>query len=456
MKKQNTYLEPLKAILRIKSVSTETMYKPEMKRAREFLVKKFKVLGFTTKILKGKRHDAVFAERIVDLKRQTALIYGHYDVQPAEPIDEWNSNPFEPAVKNGKIYARGATDNKGQFMAHLMAISDIIAKNGKGTINFKFLIEGEEEIGSISIESLAKKYAKSLFRADFIVVSDSEMYEAEQPTIDVGLRGLTYAEIFLRSAKNDVHSGQFGNIAPNPAIELARIIAKLKSEDGRVLIPGFYDDFKPFSKNELKDFNDLKVTGQKLKDEGGMFYIDRFDKSFSLNERRWAIPTLDVNGITSGYQGEGSKTIIPATASAKVSMRLVPNQNPLKIFKLFEKFVKRHTPPRMEIKVVYHSGALPYKAPAYSPLFGLMKECLKEVYKKDAVYSGVGGSIGFVPTVANTLKVPCLMVGFGLPDENLHAPNEHFGIKNYFRGIETMTMFYASLWKKGDLVRGKT
>lgn len=329
-------------------------------------------------------------------------------------------------------------------MAHFMAIKELLSENKNFPLNFKFIIEGEEEIGSLSIEGIVKKYAKTLLAADLIIVSDSEMYEAEQPTIDAGLRGLCYTEIFLKSGMNDVHSGQFGGVAPNPAIELAKIIVKLKSDNGEILIPGFYKDVVKPGREMLKDFEALKVTNSKLMQEGGMFYVGGGETSFSLNERRWTRPTLDVNGITSGYQGEGSKTIIPAEASAKISMRLVPNQDPEKIFTLFSKYIKSLVPKGLEIRIDYHSGALPYLAPTKNPIFTLMKQSLKKVYKKNAVFAGVGGSIGFVPTVAKALNVPCVMVGFGLPDENLHAPNEHYGVKNYLRGIETMVYFFKN------------
>ena len=438
-------MEQLIEFLKIKSVSAQDKYKPEMKRAREFLVKNFKDLGFTTRILKGKKHDAVFAQRVANPKVPTVLIYGHYDVQPPEPLDQWKSDPFNPVIKKGKIFARGATDNKGQFMAQFMAVRELLTSDRGINLNLKFLVEGEEEIGSVSIEAIAKKYATSLLAADLIVVSDSEMYEKGLPTIDVNLRGLTYAEIFLRSGKGDVHSGQFGGVAPNPAIELARIIAKLKNEEGKILVPGFYDDVEKPTDKELADFKNLPVSKEKLMQEGGMFYVDGGEKSYSLNERRWVRPTLDVNGITSGYQGEGSKTIIPAEASAKISMRLVPNQNPDKVFALFSKYVKSMIPKGMKARIVNHSSALPYKAPVDAPVFELMKQSLKRVHGVNAVFGGVGGSIGFVPIVAKALGVPCLMVGFGLPDENLHAPNEHFRIDNYIKGIRTMTDFYHHL-----------
>lgn len=435
------YLDTLMEILKIKSISTQNEHLPDMKRAREFLVKIFSEMGFKTKILKGKRHDLVFAQRMENPKFPTILIYGHYDVQPPEPLEEWKTEPFVPTIKAGILFARGATDNKGQFMVHVNAVKQI-----KG-LNFKFLIEGEEEIGSISIESITRKYGKKLLKSDYIIVSDSEMLAGGTPCIDIGLRGLTYTEIFLETAKHDMHSGQFGGLVENPANALSNIISRLKDSNGKVLIPRFYDSVILSTKGELKDFNSIKVTPEQLAKEGSFFKIGKGENNFNLNERRWTRPTLDVNGLTSGYQGEGSKTIIPAKASAKISMRLVPNQNPEKIYNLFVKYVRTLIPKTLKAKFIMHAGALPYKSPATDPVFALMKTCLKKVLKKEAVFTGVGGSIGFVPIMANALKVPCVMVGWGLPDENLHAPNEHFSLDNFYKGIEVMKEFYATLPK---------
>lgn len=440
------YLDPLLHLLRIKSVSTQDEYLPQMEEARHYLVDLFTSLGFKTKILKGKKHDAVFAELITNPYSQpTVLVYGHYDVQPPEPVEEWKSPPFEPTTKNGILYGRGTTDNKGQFMIHVMAVKKLLAIRGQLPVNFKFIIEGEEEIGSISVEALAKKYAKNLFKCNYLVVSDSEMYKKGQPSIDVSLRGLVYAEIFLETSKGDLHSGQFGGVAENPAIVLTQLINMLKDKNNKVLIPGFYKDVLPPTKDELKDYNALKTTKEQVMEEGGYYLFGGGEDKFSLNERRWSQPTLDVNGITTGYQGEGSKTIIPSKASAKISMRLVPNQNPDKIYELFEKHVKSLVPSGVRLKIIRHADALPYKAPTKHPVFSLIKQSLKRAFGKDPVYTGQGGSIGFIPVVAEALKVPCIMVGFGLPDDALHAPNEHFHLENYFGGIETMTDFYTKL-----------
>lgn len=438
-------LEILKNFLKIKSVSTQDQYLAHMDEARNFLVKLLKNIGFDTKILKSKRHDAVFAQRIQDPKYPTVLIYGHYDVQPAEPINEWRTDPFEPKVIKGILFARGSSDDKGQVMAQILAVKEVLQKNKNLKLNLKFLIEGEEEIGSISINMLAKKYAKTLLKCNYIVVSDSEMVEKGQPCIDSSLRGLSYTEIFFKIGNNDLHSGQFGGVVENPAIVLSRVISKLKDQDNMVLIPGFYKDIVRPTKNELKDYKKVRITAAKIKVDGNVFTIGGGEERFSFNERLWSRPTLDVNGLTSGYQGEGSKTIIPCQASAKISMRLVPNQDPEEIFQSFERYVKNLVPKNVKLKIVNHSNALPYKAPTQNPIFGIAKIALKEAFHKDALFTGVGGSIGFVPIMANILKVPCIMIGFGNTDDGPHGPNEHFSVDNYLKGIEAMGKFYEIL-----------
>jgi acetylornithine deacetylase/succinyl-diaminopimelate desuccinylase-like protein len=437
-------LNLLETFLSIPSISTDDAHLPDMQNARDFLRDTFESMGFTVRMLEGKRHPAVFAEKIVDTTAPTVLIYGHYDVQPADPLEQWNTPAFEPTILNNKIYARGATDNKGQVTIHIMAAKTLIEQDNL-KINLKFVIEGEEEIGSVSVEDLAQKYAKDLFKADYIVVSDSEMTSDGKPAIDIGLRGLVYTEIVIETATQDLHSGQFGGVAENPAIVLAHIISKLKNETGRILIPGFYDDVIPPTDKELQDYSLAQVTEKELKHDGNMFGVGGGEIEYSLNERRWSRPTLDVNGMVSGFTGEGSKTIIPAKASAKISIRLVPNQDPQKIYQLFEQFVRRLVPESAKLTIMSHSHAYPYKAPTDHPIFEIMKSSLKKAFGFQPVFQGVGGSIGFIPVLADALKIPCIMVGFGRPDENLHSPNEHFSLDNYYKGIEAMVDFYYQL-----------
>lgn len=429
MKDKN--IELLKEFLKIKSISALDLNKPDMKKAREYLAKLFKSNGFKVTILKGIKHDLVFAEKFVDPNKPTVLIYGHYDVMPVDPLNEWKTKPFEPVFKSGQIFARGASDDKGQIMANISAG----LKNS--SVNLKYIIEGEEEIGSISIENIAMKY-KKLLSCDYMIVSDSEMLEDGTPTIDINLRGLTYMEISIKTAKHDLHSGAYGGIAENPAIILSNIISKLKSKEGKVLIPNFYKDVIKPPKTILNDFNSVPVSKTSLMEEGEFYLIGGGEPSFTLNERRWARPTLDVNGLTSGYQESGAKTIIPSTASAKISMRLVPNQDPLKIEKLFTKYVRSLTPKGVELKVKSLSGSYSYVAPINNPVFKIAKECLTKNFGKKCIFDGVGGSIGFVPIVAKELNVPCLLIGFGKPSDNIHAPNEHISLNNYLKGINAI------------------
>ncbi|MCX7928251.1 MAG: dipeptidase [Patescibacteria group bacterium] len=438
-------LEPFLEILKIPSISTLAKHKSDMQKARKYLLYLFDSLGFKTETLKCKSHDAIFASLEVDSKLPTILIYGHYDVQPADPLDEWGTPPFEPTIIDNKVYARGATDNKGQFMAHIMALKKLMFQKIDLTANIKFIIEGEEEIGSISVTDLTKKYSKALFKCDFLVVSDTEMYKEGLPSIDTSLRGLLYTEITLQTAKQDLHSGQFGGIAENPINMLAYLITKIKDKNGKILIPGFYENVCSPSETELKNYEKLKTKEKDLINEGQMYCLGGGEKEYSLNERRWSRPTCDVNGIFGGYTQEGSKTIIPSKASAKISFRLVPNQDPKDIYQKFVKHVKNIVPKNIKLKVKEHASALPYKAPINHPVYEIMKKSLKKVWGKEPVYTGVGGSIGFVPVLAQTLNVPCLMVGFGLPDDNLHAPNERFNLTNYFNAIDTMVEFYKNL-----------
>ena len=441
------FLDSLFEILRIPSVSTQDKYLPNMHKARNYLVKLFQSMGFETKILKGKKHAAVFSQLTTHNSLPTVLIYGHYDVQPPEPLNEWETPPFEPTLKNKVLYGRGTTDDKGQIMIHLMTIKNMLEKGGKLPVNFKFLIEGEEEIGSISVESIVKRYAKELFGCDYMIVSDSEMVSPNTPTIEIALRGLIYTEITLVGSGHDIHSGLYGGLAENPANALATILNQLKNDQNEITVPHFYDDVVPFSKIEKSDFNRIKTTEKDITKESSLFSLGGGEKSYSINERRWLRPTMDVNGLTSGYQGEGSKTIIPATASAKVSFRLVPNQNPEKIYQSYVEYLKSLSPKSLKLKVRMHASALPYKSPTTNPVFTLAKKALKYVFNNETVYAASGGSIGFVPIMVKALGVPCILIGFAAPGNNAHGPNESFPIDNYFKGIEAMNYFYSNLKK---------
>lgn len=442
---KNKQLEVFKEFLRIPSISIPK-YSSEIVKAQDFLVKLFQNMNFETKILKSQFFDAVFAQKIINKNNPTILVYGHYDVQPPEPLDQWKTKPFDPQVKNGKIFARGATDDKGQILAHILAAEKLISDLKENCpVNIKFIIEGEEEVGSPSVEKIAQKYSDTLLKCDYIILSDNEMVSKDQPSIDISFRGIIYTEIFLKTGEHDVHSGQFGGLTENSAIILSKVIAKLKDDKGNILIPEFYDDVKDFPKEVIKEFKKIKVSENSLKEEGKFFVVGGGEAKFSLNERRWTRPTLDVNGLTSGVQGDGQKTIIPNEASAKISMRLVANQDPEKIFNLYSKYVKKLVPKGIEIKVKNYCSSSAYQAPTKDNIFNLGKASLKQSFGKKAIFAGMGGTIGFVPILVNKLNVPCLMIGFALPTDNLHAPNEHFLLRNFYKAIETMVIFYKKL-----------
>jgi acetylornithine deacetylase/succinyl-diaminopimelate desuccinylase-like protein len=442
-----TNLKPLLDLLKIASISTGAKYAPEMTKAVSFLSTKLKGMGFAVQILSGLKHKAIFAQKIINPKLPTVLIYGHYDVQPPEPLNAWITPPFEPTIRGGKVFARGASDDKGQLMIHIMAVEKLLAQT-KNTppINIKFIIEGEEEIGSISIPQIAKKYAKSLLKCDFLIVSDSEMPARNQPSLDVSLRGVVYMEVILKTAKQDLHSGSFGGVAENPANLLIQLIAKMKNEKGKVLIPGFYKGVVDPKKYPF--INKFKITQKEIIKEGKLLLLGGGEPNFTLNERRWFRPTLDINGLSSGFEEEGQKTIIPSQAMAKISMRLVPNQDPREIVKLFSDFVKKHVPKGVGLKIIEHASSYPYIAPVDNPIYSRMATVLTKNFGKKPVMIGVGGSIGFVPIVAKALRVPCVLVGFGLYDDQIHSPNENFKLKNYTKGIQTMIDFYLSFLTK--------
>jgi len=479
-------IQPLLDLLRIPSISTLVEHEPDMAKARTFLVQLFKSLGFTTQILSSSKHPAVFAQLTTDNQQPTVLIYGHYDVQPPDPLDQWHTPPFEPTIKNGLLYARGATDNKGQFMTHVLAVKELLnqsqhprggvapaAHPGGGLpVNFKFLIEGEEEIGSPGIAGIVKKHSQ-LLKTDYLLVSDSDMPSPGLPAIDISLRGLVYAEVRLATAAHDAHSGLFGGVIPNPANLLAQVISQLKDDHGRVLIPGFYDSVLAPTPAELADFAKLEPAPADIMHESSSFTIGGGESNRTLNERRWSRPTLDVNGLLSGFTGVGSKTIIPGSAMAKISMRLVPHQDPDDIYRKFDSYVrslvKRHLgggrmgehprggvapaahpggeqPNGYKLEIIRHSDSLPYQAPTTHPVFSLAKKCLKQAFGSDPVFYASGGSIGAIPLLTKALRdIPCLMIGLGNADDNLHAPNEHIRLSNIEQGITTFTNLYRQL-----------
>src|SRR5437879_494459 len=439
---QQRFLNELKDLLRIPSVSTLPQHKDDVRRAAEFIATELKRIGMeNVEIIATAGHPLVYADWLKAPGKPTVLSYGHYDVQPPDPLDEWKTPPFEPTERNGNIYARGAVDDKGQMYMHVKALEALLAA-GKGTLpmNVRVLVEGEEEVGGESIAKFVASHPERL-KADFALVSDTEMFAPDLPTLNVGLRGLIYTELEATGAKVDLHSGMYGGAAPNPFFALAQIISKLKDDNGKILIPHFYDNVQKQREQELQAWKSLPFNEEEYRQhEVGSSELTG-EPGFSVQERTWARPTLEVHGMPGGFIGAGAKTVIPARATAKVSMRLVPNMNSEEIFKLYSDYVMSLAPKGISIKVKLLSMGDPIIIRTDNPYVKAATEAMKEVFGKDTVFIRSGGSIPIVAEFEKHLKLPSVMMGFGLPDDNLHAPNEKFHIANFYRGIESIIRF---------------
>jgi acetylornithine deacetylase/succinyl-diaminopimelate desuccinylase-like protein len=444
---KSDFLESLKTFLRIPSISTLSEHKPDIRRAAEFARNELREAGMTTaELIEGEGNPLVYGEWLGAPGKPTILFYGHYDVQPAEPLDEWKSPPFEPDVRGDDIFARGASDDKGQVLIQVKAVEGLFKSTGKLPVNVKFLLEGEEETGGEHIEAYVKTRPPRL-KADAAVVCDTELFAPDLPTICVGLRGMVYYELFVEGANHDLHSGVYGGAAPNPFQALAEIIAALKDRDGHIRIPGFYDRVVPPSEKERtawaslpfdeKDYTENEMGARELVGEPGV----------PLFERVWARPTFEVHGIRGGFTGEGAKTVIPARAVAKISTRLVADQRVDEAIEQTKAAVRAACPKGVtaELKVV-HSGEPSLTNPD-NPFIHAAAEALKETFGKETVYIRSGGSIPIVGVFDRYLGVPSVMMGFGLPDDNLHAPNEKFHLPNFYRGIETIGRYLELLGK---------
>ena len=443
---QPRFLAELKDLLRIPSVSTLPQHKSDIERAADFLAAQMRSIGLEhVEVIKTAGHPLVYADWLHATGKPTALCYGHYDVQPPDPLNEWTTPPFEPTERNQNLYARGAVDDKGQMFMHLKALESLMKSGaGKLPINVRLLLEGEEEVGGEAIAKYIQENPQKL-KADFALVSDTEMYAPNLPTLCVGLRGLVYTEVEARGAKVDLHSGMYGGAAPNPFVALAQIVAKLKDENGRIFVPGFYDRVTTPSADELRSWKSLPFDEKEyLEQEVGSTELTG-EPGYSVAERTWARPTLDVHGMPGGFIGAGAKTVIPAKASAKISMRLVPNQNPDEIFKRFSNYVKSITPRGIQINIRQISGADPMLIRTDNHYVQAAKDAMKEVFGKDTVFIRSGGSIPVVADFEKHLGIPSVMMGFGLPDDNLHAPNEKFHIPNFYRGIESIIRSFQLL-----------
>ena len=434
------FLDELFELLKIESVSADSKFKEEVDKAANWIVEEFKKLKLdNVEKIKTKGHPIVFAEKILDKSYPTILVYGHYDVQPADPYELWDSPPFEPTIKNNKIYARGACDDKGQMYMHLKAY-ETLNKVGDIKFNIKFMIEGEEECGSDSLEEFVVQNKEKL-SADVIIISDTSIIDNENPSITIGLRGLSYMEVELTGPNRDLHSGTYGGAVNNPINELCKIISSLKDDKGKILIPGFYDDVKNFDDNTRDDINKVPFNLSEFKS-----HIDINDiygeQGYTTVERIGTRPTLDVNGIWGGYINEGAKTVLPSKAYAKISMRLVSNQSSKKISKLFSDHLKKICPESCKIKVTEHHGGEPCVVNTNTLGYKAAFKAFKDIWKKEPVPTFDGGSIPIVALFKKELGLDSILMGFGLDEDAIHSPNESYGLFNFYKGIETITAFY--------------
>ncbi len=437
---KDRFLEELFALIRIPSISSIADHKPDMQRMAEALKASLLAVGVDkAEVMPTEGNPVVYAEKIIDPSKPTVLVYGHYDVMPVDPLDLWDSAPFEPEVRDGKIYARGADDDKGQSFMHIKAFEAMVA-NDELPVNVKFMLEGEEEIGSPSLGKWCADNIEML-KADTILVSDTGLIAQDIPSITTGLRGLSYVEVKVTGPNRDLHSGLFGGAVANPANELAKMIAGLTNEDNYITIPGFYDDVievsaeeralmakAPFNLDEYQKAIDIKaVSGE---------------KGYSSNERTGIRPSLDVNGIWSGYTGEGAKTVLPSVAHAKISMRLVPNQDNLKISQLIKDHLEKNAPDYIKVEVTSLHGGQGYVSPIDLPAYKAADKAYTEAFGKKPVPVRSGGSIPIISTFETVLGIKSILMGFGLESDAIHSPNENYPLFNFYKGMETIVNFY--------------
>ena len=439
--RRDEYLDELQTFLRIPSVSTDSTHRQGMQRAAEYVKEQLDRSGMTTEIVPTEGHPIVYGERIEHADRPTVLIYGHYDVQPVDPIDLWETSPFEPDIRNDRLFARGSADDKGQMFIHFKSTQAFLEVAGELPLNIKFLIEGEEEIGSPNLQPFVDSRLEQL-KADAVLISDSTMFSKETPSIAYGLRGLSYLQIDVQGPARDLHSGSFGGPVANPAFVLSQILASLKDENDRVLVPGFYDRVRELSSEEKAAFASLPFDEEAYRADLGVKKLAG-ERGYTTLEQLWARPTLEVNGLLSGFTGEGAKTVLPSRAMAKVSMRLVPDQDPDEIDELFESHVMAQTPETVSVKVApMHSGK-PWVASLDHPALQAAANAVEAGFGKRPVFQREGGTIPIVSIFQEMLGIPTVLMGIGLPDENAHAPNENLYLPHFFNGIKASAYFMA-------------
>ncbi|MBP7147892.1 MAG: dipeptidase [Acidobacteria bacterium] len=442
--RREQHLEQLKDLLRIPSISTEPERAGDVRRAAEWVRDRLAAAGCTTaEVHDTPGHPIVYGEWLGHPGRPTVLVYGHYDVQPVDPLELWHTPPFEPTERDGKLFARGAADDKGQFVIHVNALEAHLKARGTCPVNLKFLLEGEEEVGSPSLDAYLAENVQRL-RCDSVVISDTEMFAKGVPSICVGLRGLVYLQLDLVGSARDLHSGQYGGSVVNPANALARMVASLKDAKGRITIPGFYDKVRKLTRAERADFARLPHKDLQFRRSIGVPELWG-ETGFTTLERIWARPSLDVNGIWSGFTGAGAKTIIPAEAHAKISMRLVPDQKPKDIARKAIAHLKKIAPCSVKFSVQNLHGAEAWLAPTDHPALRAAAKAVERAFGRRPVFTREGGSIPVVATFSKLLGVPCVLFGIGLPDDALHAPNEKIDLDNFFRGNEAAAYLMEEL-----------
>lgn len=443
---KDRFINELIELLKIPSVSADPAYRDSVLQAAEAVRKTLEAAGADqTELCETAGFPVVYGEKIIDESKPTILVYGHYDVQPADPLELWNSPPFEPVIKDEKIYARGAADDKGQMYMHVKAF-EIMMKTGQLPCNVKFIIEGEEEVGSLSLESFIAENKEKL-KADIILISDTSMLSMENPSITTGLKGLSYLEVEVIGPNRDLHSGLYGGAVANPINILCQMIASLTDDKNRITIPGFYDKVQEATTKERELMAKTPFSLEDYKSKLNIADVHG-EEGFSTIERTGIRPTLDVNGIWGGYIGEGAKTVLPSKAYAKISMRLVPHQDDDEITALFTDYFNSIAPKSVRVKVKPHHGATPYVMPIEIPEYEAASEAITKAFGKAPVPVRAGGSIPIVALFEEVLGLKSILLGFGLDTDAIHSPNEHYGIENFLKGIETISYFYQNYAQK--------
>jgi acetylornithine deacetylase/succinyl-diaminopimelate desuccinylase-like protein len=441
---RDRYLDELKALLAIPSISALPEHAGDVKRCAEWCGDEMRRIGMqNVKLIPTPGYPVVYGDWLGAPGAPTMLFYGHYDVQPVDPLNLWETPPFEATIRDGEIYARGSADDKGQVFMHFKAVEAHLTQNGRLPVNIKFILEGEEEVGSANLDDFVRAHRADL-AADVVVISDSPMFARGVPSICYGLRGLVYFQIDLRGSSTDLHSGSFGGAVANPAFVLAQMIAQMKDRGGRIRVPGFYDDVVPLKDEERQAWASLPFNEKKYRKDFGIPKVFG-ETDYTTLERTWARPTLEVNGLLSGFTGEGAKTVLPAVSMAKISMRLVPNQDPNKIAELFDAYVRKLAPKTMELKITRMHGGKPWMTSFDNPYVQAAGRAIEKGFGQKPVFTREGGSIPVVSTFQEELGLPSVLFGVGLPDENAHAPNERLDVANFQGGIIAAAILYQEI-----------